>query len=93
MWRPAAAQSNQVGFSLLAREPSEIGDNSTCKLYHGDLYDSTPIYSLHQFILSRFLEQQLSFQGLNKKKIEKQRHADIITINREFCCVVLNLHI
>lgn len=42
------------------------------------------IYSLHQFILSRFLEQQLSFQGLNKKKIEKRMHADIITINSEF---------
>jgi len=61
MRRPAAAESNQVGFTLFAREPSEIADNSTCKLYYGDLCDSTPIYSLHHFILSRFLEQQLSF--------------------------------
>ena len=71
MWRPAAAaETNQVGLSLFAREPSEIGDNSTCKLYHGDLYNSTSIYSLHYFILSRFLEQQLPFQGLNKKNRE-----------------------
>ena len=65
---PCSCSKQPGGFSLFAREPSEIGDNSTCKLYHDDLYDSTPIYSLHQFILSPFLEQQLSFQGLNKKK-------------------------
>lgn len=47
MWRPAAAESlNQVGFLLFTREPSEIGDNSTCKLYHGDLYDPTPYLQL-----------------------------------------------
>ena len=64
--RPAAAQSNQVGFHCSRASPVKLV--ITCKLYHDDLYDSTPIYSLHQFILSPFLEQQLSFQGLNKKK-------------------------
>ena len=34
------------------------------QIISGDLCDSTPIYSLHHFILSRFLEQQLSFSRL-----------------------------